>query len=200
MVKTSLLLLIVVLASGCTTSPPKNVNNLCEIFFEKDDWYEDAKQSYERWGVPIHVTMAIIYQESRFVADARPPRTKLLGFIPWSRPSSAYGYAQAIDGTWQTYEKSTDQPGNDRDDFADAIDFVGWYCANNNQQLGISKWDARHQYFAYHEGYRGYKRRTYLRKPWLKKVAELVKRQSTRYSHQLSGCKDDLESKSWFFW
>ena len=41
--------------------------------------------------------MAIIKQESSFIADAKPDRRKLLGFIPWKRKSSARGYAQAID-------------------------------------------------------------------------------------------------------
>ena len=64
-------------------------------FEEKDDWYDDAADARDEWGSPIPVMMAIMHQESRFQADAKPPRKKLLGFIPGSRLSSAYGYSQA---------------------------------------------------------------------------------------------------------
>ena len=40
--------------------------------------------------------MSFVYQESSFKADARPEREKILGFIPWFRPSSAVGYSQAL--------------------------------------------------------------------------------------------------------
>jgi hypothetical protein len=195
-----LYLVILLLLCSCTASPPKKTNNICEIFKEKDDWYDDAKESFEKWGVPIHVTMAIMHQESRFVADAKPPRTKVFGFIPWSRPSSAYGYAQALDGTWENYLDSTDSWSSDRDDFADACDFIGWYCAISHKKLGISRNNARKLYLAYHEGYKGYQRKSYLKKPWLKKVAKRVYKRSKQYQRQLIACKEDLESTSWFFW
>jgi len=38
--------------TGCTTSPPRNQENVCEIFREKDDWYDYSKESFEKWGVP----------------------------------------------------------------------------------------------------------------------------------------------------
>ena len=49
--------------------------------------------------------MAFILQESSYIQGAKPERTKLLGFIPWKRKSSAFGYAQALDGTWERYKK-----------------------------------------------------------------------------------------------
>jgi len=82
--------------AGCATTPPANVENICAIFDEKSSWYRAAKKSEKRWGTPVHVQLSIIRQESSFRFDARPPRTKLLGFIPWTRPSDAYGYAQAL--------------------------------------------------------------------------------------------------------
>ncbi|MBT3049124.1 MAG: hypothetical protein KME53_19375, partial [Candidatus Thiodiazotropha sp. (ex Clathrolucina costata)] len=70
---------------GCSTSPPRNMADACEIFEEKDDWYEASDESFDKWGVPIHVQLAIIHQESRFEQDAKPPREKLFWFIPWFR-------------------------------------------------------------------------------------------------------------------
>ena len=63
-----------VLLAGCATAPPKQQNNLCEIFREKSGWYDDAKDMEEKWGTPIHVAMAIIKQESSFRHDAKPPK------------------------------------------------------------------------------------------------------------------------------
>ena len=194
-----LLFLLIPLLSACVASTPKVTNDICEVFREKDDWYDDAKESFEKWGVPIHVTMAIMHQESHFVADAQPPRTRFLGFIPWSRPSSAYGYAQAIDGTWQNYLKSTDAWGNDRDDFADASDFIGWYCSISHSKLGISRRNARKLYLAYHEGHVGYRRKSYLKKAWLQKVAKRVYRKSKQFQGQLLTCQKELESTGWFW-
>jgi len=190
---------VVTLAPGCATTPPGNIDDICEIFEEKDDWFDEAEAVEKRWGVPIHVQMAIIRQESSFKDDARPPRTRLLGFIPWTRPSSAYGYAQAKDATWDWYITKTGNGGADRDDFADALDFVGWYATVSHRNLGISKWDAYRQYLAYHEGHGGYRRKTYRNKPWLVRVAKQVDRNSKRYARQLHGCREELESR-WSLW
>ncbi|MEJ2322962.1 MAG: hypothetical protein P8Z31_11730, partial [Gammaproteobacteria bacterium] len=158
-------LILLLFVTACSSGPPRNTNDVCSIFDEKRGWYKAAKKSEKRWGTPAHVQMSIIRQESTFKFDARPPRTKLLGFIPWKRPSDAYGYAQALESTWKAYKKDTGQLFADRDDFDDAIDFVGWYTAESSRQLGISKWDAHSQYLAYHEGRGGYARGTYRRKP-----------------------------------
>ena len=198
-------MLVTLLSAGtvtvisCASRPPANINNICAIFTDKEGWYEDAQASEEQWGTPIHVQMAIIRQESSFRDDAQPPRGTLLGFIPWTRPSSAYGYPQAKDETWDWYIEKTGNSGADRDDFADAIDFVGWYTNVSHRKLGISKWDAYQQYLAYHEGHGGFKRRSYAKKAWLKSVAKKVDRQSKRYAAQLKGCRDDLE-QGWSLW
>ena len=189
-----------VLLTACTASQPKNTDDICSIFREKDDWLEYTQEAYEAWKVPIHVQMAIMQQESNFVADAEPPRPTLLGFIPWFRRSSAYGYPQAQDSTWDWYIDETGNWGADRDDFEDASDFVGWYCAKSNKMLGISKWDVANQYFAYHEGHTGYKRKTYLKKPWLIKVSKKVAKRAGRYNQQLKACRKELESSTGFFW
>lgn len=185
--------------SACTTTPPKNVSNLCEIFREKDDWYDAATDMNERWGVPIHVPMAMMYQESSFRSDALPPRDYVFfGLIPWGRVSSAYGYSQAKTMTWADYIRETDNSGADRDDFDDAIDFMGWFISKTYKINGVSKWDAYAQYLNYHEGWGGYKRKTYNKKAWLKKVAKKVNNRAYRYAKQLKSCKDELDS-SWFW-
>ncbi|WP_210397275.1 transglycosylase SLT domain-containing protein [Motiliproteus sediminis] len=193
------LIAVTLLLSGCATAPPSNISNSCEIFYDKDDWYEATKDSFEKWGVPIHVQLAIVHQESKFQYDARPPKDYLLGFIPWGRKSSAYGYAQVKDETWDWYRQKTGNWGADRDDFADAVDFIGWYGSMSYQMLGISKWDARNQYLAYHEGHGGFKRKTYNQKAWLVQVAKKVDNNAARYRAQLGKCRERLES-GWSLW
>jgi len=119
---------ICLVLASCASLPPNNRDNLCAIFAEQEDWYPNVQKAAQKWGIPVTVIMAIMHQESRFVADARPPRTWLLGIIPWFRSSSAYGYAQAIDETWDAYLQKAGSGRSDRDDFADAADFIGWYC------------------------------------------------------------------------
>lgn len=112
------------LTVGCTVAPPRNPANLCDIFRQKPDWYDYAKAAAERWGTPIPVQMAIIAQESGYHEEIQPPRDWILGIIPWTRPSSAYGYTQALDSTWAWYKAETGNDSADRDDFDDAVDFV----------------------------------------------------------------------------
>jgi len=195
----TLLFLSLLAMAACSTDPPQNISDSCEIFTEKSGWYRDASKAYERWGTPIHVQLAIIYQESKFVDDAKAPRDHILWVIPWGRVSSAYGYAQAQDSTWDWYKVKSGNSGADRDDFDDAVDFVSWYGRVSHQQLGISQWDAYNQYLAYHEGQGGFRRRTYESKPWLMKVAKKVSARAAEYHTQLSRCEEDLD-KGWSLW
>jgi hypothetical protein len=185
--------------NGCAVTPPRNMESSCEIFYEKDDWYDDAKSSFVKWGVPIHLQLAIIYQESRFVYDAETPRDYILWVIPWGRISDAYGYAQVKDSTWEWYMEKSGNSGADRDDFDDAVDFIGWYANMSYKKLGISKWDTYNQYLAYHEGHGGFKTKTYNKKAWLKKVARKVEKRAQHYRAQLGKCRKELESR-WHFW
>lgn len=194
-----LLLLFGILVISCSTAPPEDIGNSCSIFEEKDSWYSSARDSYKKWGVPIQVQLAIIYQESRFVHDAKPPRQKLLWVIPWTRPSSAYGYGQIKDSTWEWYLKSAGRRWADRDDFDDVADFIGWYGDMSHRKLGISKSDAYSQYLAYHEGHGGFKRKTYKNKKWLIRVASQVAARAQRYSAQLRKCEDSLDKGWWIF-
>ena len=197
----ALLLGPLLLLCACATSPPADVDNVCAIFSEKDGWYDDARDAQEEWGVPVGVLMAFVHQESRFTAKAKPPRKKIFGFIPGARPSDAYGYSQALKSTWKDYERSAGRYGADRDDFGDAIDFVGWYNHQSWRRNGIARDDAYRLYLAYHEGQGGYARGTYNDKPWLKQVARKVDDRAARYERQLSSCRESLEEdRGWFNW
>ena len=191
-------LLVVISVSGCFSTPAREVTNICNLLDEKVSWYRAAKLSEEKWKVPMHLQMAIIHQESRFASKAKPPRNKIFGIIPGARPTDSFGYTQAKKATWDWYQLKTGNKTAKRDDFADAIDFMGWFTKKTHTINGVSKWDARNQYLNYHEGWGGYKNRSYQQKAWLVSVAGKVDQRSRRYAQQLKTCQDDLDS-SWFW-
>ncbi|MFZ5755958.1 MAG: transglycosylase SLT domain-containing protein [Pseudomonadota bacterium] len=193
--------LAVLLLAGCAGAPPRNVENICAIFEEKqgwfmEDWFDEAEEAEEHWRIPIPVMMATLYQESKFQAKAKPPRKRILWIIPWKRPSSAYGYAQVLDETWDVYVSDTGNSFANRKDFGDSIDFVGWYHDRSAKKLGIARGDARNLYLAYHEGHGGYSRGTWKNKKWLIDVAAKVDGRSKTWAGQLAKCRDGLDG--WF--
>lgn len=184
---------------GChSLPPPKHSKNICKIFEEYPKWYWATKKSRHKWGVPISVQMAIIYQESHYRAGAKPARRKLFDIIPWFRPSTASGYTQALDETWRLYIKSQGMLSGGRDDFSDAVDFIGWYANLAHHTVHISCRNARDLYLAYHEGIHGYHTRTYRHKKWLIRIADKVQHNATRYRMQLLHCESRLPREPWW--
>jgi len=186
---------LALLAAGCASGPPSNIDDICSIFEERPQWYREAKDSYRKWRVPIPTLMAIIHQESSFRAKARPPRKKILGFIPGPRPSTAYGYPQALDTTWDIYRSETGNNSAARNRFGDAVDFVGWYCDRSNKLCGISKQDPYRLYLAYYEGQGGYNRGSFRGKPQLLETAGRVRARASTYRRQLLYCREKLEAE-----
>lgn len=180
--------------------PPSNPDNLCDIFYEKDGWYEQAKRTEERWGVPIHVKMAIMRHESSFRHDAKPPRYYFLGFIPWGRISTAKGYPQALDGTWAHYQRENKRVRASRHNFDDSLDFIGWYVFKSRHQIGLSMTDAYSHYLAYHEGQTGFKKGTWKAKPNVQRYAQKVAATANRYRSQLDECREGLENRGPWWW
>jgi hypothetical protein len=186
-------LAIVFLAASCggggSGQAPRNLDNACSILEQRPHYIRAFRATERRWGVPVHVQMATIYQESKFVSNARTPYRWRLGIIPVGRQSSALGYSQALDGTWDDYRRDTRSRFARRTDIRDATDFMGWYMATSNRELGIPIDDARNQYLAYHEGRTGYLRGNYRSKPWLMRVAGEVDARADRYAVQLTNCR-----------
>lgn len=180
--------LSVLLLASCVSAPPRDVNNICSIFKQYPSWRLDVKDAEKRWRVPVPVQMAIIHQESKFDGRAKPPRQKWLWIFPGPRPSSAYGYAQALRGTWKQYKQQNGGMLAARDDFTDGVDFIGWYANQAAQRAGIARYDAYTLYLAYHEGVGGFLRKTYLKKPWLIQVARKVKARAQIYAAQWNHC------------
>ena len=192
----ALALLFSLVACSSSSDPPSDISNACSIVQERDGWYKAARRSAKKWKVPTPVILAIIWRESQFVSEARTPRKFALGVVPWGRQSSAYGFAQAIDGTWEWYQKDQNASSADRNDFGDAADFVGWYMDRTRKQLGIAPQDARNHYLAYHEGHGGYRTGKWRNKKFLVRASKQVEQISRVYDAQLRSCDADYARES----
>ena len=177
-----------------TPPPPASPEDLCALFAERPNWYRHAREAARRWTVDEPLMLAVIHQESGFSARARPPRRRLLGFIPWRRPSSAFGYAQVVDGTWEQYEAATGHSA-ERHRFAHAVDFVGWYLTDLSRTLDLAADDAKNLYLAYHEGPGGFGRGSYRGQATLLSAADRLVARSQRYREQLGGCRGALDRR-----
>ena len=170
-------------------SAPRDLENACAIAAERPAYINAMRQAERRWGVPVPVMMAAIHQESKFVGNAKTPHQFALGIIPIGRQSSAYGYSQALDGTWEEYVKETGNRRARRDDIRDATDFMGWYMNGTSRRLGVPVNDAASQYLAYHEGRSGFANGSHYSKGWLMGVSSRVDSRAQLYAVQLSSCR-----------
>ena len=194
LIKKSLIFFIIFFLSACS-SIPKNASNSCSIFEEKYLWYKHAKKTEQKWGTPVYLQLAIIKMESSFDRFAKPPRQKLFKVVPYKRPSSSFGYSQAVKGTWKQYKEETGNKFATRSRFKDSVDFVGWYTNKTEKILKVSKQDAFKQYIAYHEGWGNYK--NYKNNKKVINLAKRVEKQSNIYKQQLSECKNSLSTSKY---
>ena len=176
--KLAIVMLVASCGGGGSFKAPRDLDNACSIVAQRPAYLRAMKAAERRWGVPVAVQMASIHQESKFVGNARTPHQFALGIIPIGRQSSAFGYSQALDGTWEEYLKATGKRRARRDDIRDATDFMGWYMDGTARTLGVSKADAANQYLAYHEGRSGFARGSHMSKSWLLGVAGQVQQRA----------------------
>jgi len=139
--------------------------------------------------------MAFIKKESDFNWLAKPKRLKLFKIVPYKRPSTSFGYSQAVKGTWEQYKKETKNPLATRARFKDSVDFIGWYINKTEKILKIPKTDAYRQYIAYHEGWGNYK--NYKNNQKVIIFAKRVKEQSNLYRKQLLQCQNRLNKNKY---
>ena len=191
----NIFLVISILFISACSSVPKNTSNSCAIFHERYFWYKYAKKTEEKWGTPIYVQLAIIKMESDFDWLAKPARQKIFKVIPFKRPSSSFGYSQAVKGTWKQYKDETGNNLARRTRFKDSVDFIGWYTNKTASILKISKSDAFRQYLAYHEGWGAYKNYKNNKKVII--LAKKVKNQADKYKSQLKKCQERLNKKKY---
>ncbi len=193
-IKNKFIVIFIFFLVGCS-SIPSNTANSCSIFSERYLWYKYAKKTEQKWGTPIYIQLAIIKMESDFDWLAKPARKKIFKVIPYKRPSSSFGYSQAVKGTWEQYKKETGNKLATRARFKDSVDFIGWYTNKSKTILKISKQDAFKQYLAYHEGWGNFKH--YKKNKKVIGLAKKVEKQSNIYKKQLLNCSKSLDKNKY---
>ncbi|MCF3934772.1 transglycosylase SLT domain-containing protein [Acuticoccus sp. M5D2P5] len=191
--KPLLIVLGLLALAGCGSTPPSSINDVCQVFSQRDgfftNWYGDARKVERRYGIPVHVLMATMRVESGFDGDARPPRRKVLGVVPWKRQSTAFGYSQALNGTWKQYREETGNGMARRTNFSDSIDFIGWYYSKTVTKYGVPPDDAFNLYLSYRYGWTGYSRGNWRYNDGARKSAARTANFADDYARQLSTCR-----------
>lgn len=174
----------------------REIADACLLLQQNRPWQEVLRETARNWGAPMGFQLAVMKQESSFDAEARPPRgeRKWFGLVEGDYISSAVGYSQALDGTWEQYKAQTGRWNASRNNFRDSSDFIGWYYNATAKRTGLSQYDYRNHYLAYHEGASGYLKGTWKSKRWLVDVAGSVATQAARYENQITNC-DALKPK-----
>jgi len=190
--KPVLLMMVSLLLLGGCASRPGQIQNACAILEQKNglfvNWGRAAKAAERDWGVPVPIILATINVESGFQNNARPPRKKWFGFIPGKRPSTAYGYAQALDGTWDEYRRDSGRLSARRNNFADAAGFIGWYHRQTTRKNGVDMNDAYNLYLNYYLGHAGYAKGAAHGNATAQRGAQKMQRLASQYDQQLRQC------------
>ena len=188
------ILVILFFLTACS-SVPKYPSNACKIFGERYLWYKHVKKSSEIYGAPIHIILAFVNKESGFNRWAKPKRTKLFKIVPYKRPSSSFGYSQAVKKTWELYKTETNSPLALRTRWRDSVFFISWYISKTNKINKIPLNDAYRQYLNYYLGWGNYAKKVYKTDKKAIIFAKSVQKQSKIYKSQLRECQKNLNKK-----
>lgn len=171
---------LLLLSCSETTNIDTNAG-VCEILKQHPNWRKSLKQTQAKYKLEPAFVMALIYQESRFDANAK------------NKYSSAYGYAQVIDSTWKHFQQQIKSNAK-RNNFDDSVKFIGWYMAQLSKILNIKMTDYSNLYMAYMLGATGFKRykagtlKNHVKIAQDKKIALKVKDYTNLYKSQLRKC------------
>ncbi len=169
---------LLVLINGCesTSNRSIDINDACITLQNNKDWLTATKKAWNKWGVPISVQLSVIKHESSFISDAK------------AKTSTAYGYAQALDGTFKEYIKESGNYSANRTSFYDSTDFIGWYFNKGIKKIKYNPYDAATFYLTYHDGISGYQKGTHLNKKWLLAKLKSVETLEQKYRAQITKC------------
>ncbi len=195
--KSNLIYLIIFFFLASCSSVPKHPQNACKIFGENYLWYKSVKKSSKTYGAPAHIILAFVNKESGFNRWAKPKRQKIFKIVPYKRPSSSFGYSQAVKKTWELYKTETNNPLALRTRFKDSVMFIGWYMKKTNKINKIPLTDSYRQYLNYYLGWGGYAKKTYKTDTKAILFAKKVEKQSKIYKSQLRECQDSLNKRKY---
>tara|TARA_B100001540_G_C15651385_1_gene571242 strand:- start:7 stop:612 length:606 start_codon:yes stop_codon:yes gene_type:complete len=196
----NLFFLIIFFVLASCSSVPKYPQNACKIFGQNYLWYKSAKKSSDTYGVPVHIILAFVNKESGFNRWAKPKRQKIFKVIPYKRPSSSFGYSQAVKKTWELYKNETNNPLALRTRFKDSVMFIGWYMEKTKKINKVPLNDPYRQYLNYYLGWGNYSKKVYKSDKKAIILAKKVEKQSKIYRSQLKECQKSLDRKKYIIY
>lgn len=177
------------LTSGCSSDPASGADNLCSVFQDHDAWYAAAHRTHQKYGIPMHVAFALlVHEDSVASGNARDKTVSFQNGAVIKPISEEQGYLVVDDAVWEEYLDDEGSFLSDRDDFTDALDFIGWYMTKTKERTGIAYTDAYNQYLNYREGWDAYKGGEHQGKDWLVTEAESARERAERFRTQLLHC------------
>ena len=200
MIRNNKLLFLFIFFLVSCSSVPKYPSNACKIFEEKYFYLKHTRAASKKWGVPISSILAVINMESGFKRFAKPKRTKIFKIIPYRRPSSSFGFSQAIKSSWELYKKENNKPLALRTSMKSSSDFVGWYFYKSNQINNIPLNDIKKLYLSYYLGWGNYKNKTYRTDQKAILLAKKVQQQADKYRLQLKKCQKKVNRKKYIIY
>jgi hypothetical protein len=153
--------------------------NACALLERNPGWSDDLKAAQTTWQVTPGTMLAVLDQESRFVASARGAGAG------GANPQRNFGYAQANLRTWNWFLRDTGKAAGARTDFGLSADFVGWHFATMERRIGANRTNTIEHYLAYKMGEGGYRRGA---PASARAVASRVASRARGFDNQLSGC------------
>lgn len=177
-----ILVLSVVMCLGCAQRVA-DPDNICEIFRQHPEWCKILDRVRKKFGVPVAVEMAILYQESNFTNYSAIESKKL-----------SLGDEERTATFWQRYFGKFYYSQN-KMNFRLAANFMGWYLARLHKKLDIPFNEADTLYLVYGEGTLNYRLADYQFKQELVRTALMVAWRAREYQAQLPHCRAML-SKS----
>ncbi len=182
-----------VLAEPDTKEPEASQTLACEIFRKRGDWYEAARQTEVRWGVPASHQLALITEEWNLKSGKIPAKWKPSWWFSPSNPRLPEGYFAS---TWKQYQFHTGQKNISSNDIHDVLDFMGWYLSTLSSSNNISPYDPVAQYIVWRHGPDAYNSGAWQSNLWMKLQAEAFAKRSREYHASLQTCQDELDT-SW---
>jgi|AntRauTorckE5430_2_1112549.scaffolds.fasta_scaffold00318_18 hypothetical protein len=184
--KASFILFMLSFSSFAKLQPVDYDRRICHVIQSNWGWARALKRVSKDYDISPGLLLSVIYHESGFRPNVRPKPYMVFGVIPW-QVSSAYGYGQIKQETWDWYKSHNPGWFQSRTQFPDTLNFIGWYYS-----LFLKKTETktvhRDFYLAYHEGLGGYQRGTYHGNDWLIKKAESVALRAKLYDEKLNDC------------
>lgn len=163
----------------------------CEIFRKRQDWYNAARQTEARWGLPISHQLAFLTEDWELKEGKIPSKWK----PDWTRPArSDPGIAPGFfDATWDQYRTQTGNRSASKNRIDDALDFMGWYFATLGPPEGISPYDPTAQYILWRHGPDIYRAGEWRQNLWLSSQANKFGSRARLFMRDLEDCHDGRE-------